>query len=301
MATKTNPIRLPYDPSQLVERLLDQERRLLLLGESGIGKSTLAAKLAAELAEQGRRCFCLSADPGSPAFGVPGAVNLAVWEGQAWQPLEQEAVCSLDSGRFRLPLLLAVATLAQRLPEEVVLIDTPGMVRGLAAAELLQGLLHLLNRPPVLVVARERRRLPQLPLLRVLAEPLHWVQASVQAHSPSRIMRARQRTSLWSAYLSDQHSQVLNLRRLPILGIPPPQRQPQVWPGRQIGLLSDGRTVALGEVIELKGGRLRVQLPGPVAPAQALLIRDAARVEQLLVTSRPSPEGVKRERDLGRP
>ena len=154
MATEYPFVQLPYDPAVLAQRLLPKDGRLLLVGESGAGKSTLAAKLAAVLAEEARTCFCLSVDPGSPAFGVPGAVNLAEWRAGGWQGLDLEAVCSLDAGRFRLPLLTAVRRLLQRVPVGTLLIDTPGLVRGPIAAELLEGLLDVAGAQRVLVVAR---------------------------------------------------------------------------------------------------------------------------------------------------
>lgn len=280
----------PYDPALLAQQLLPGEQQLLLVGASGIGKSTLAAKLAAALAEQGRACFCLSADPGSPAFGAPGAVNLGLWQGRGWQALDLEAVCSLDAGRYRLPLLLATASLAQRVPAGVLLVDTPGMVRGAVAAELLEGLLRLFGQPQVLVLARHRRDLPQLPLLRALAAAVHWVAASPQAADATRQLRAQRRTGLWDSYLEAGKVQTLDLRHLPFLGAPPPLRQPQAWRGRQIGWLRDGRTLALGEVLKLEGRRLRLRLPRDLPPPEALVVRDAVRTDQLLMTRSPQEE-----------
>lgn len=64
------------------------------------------------------RCHRICADPGSPAFGLPGAIALARWQTDNWQVYAYEALCSLDAVRFRLPLVLAVACmLTSRVPE----------------------------------------------------------------------------------------------------------------------------------------------------------------------------------------
>ncbi|HEX5512884.1 MAG TPA: MBL fold metallo-hydrolase [Gammaproteobacteria bacterium] len=284
MATKHPFPQLPYDPAALVQRLLPEGSRLLLVGESGAGKSTLLAKLAAVLAGEARACFCLSADPGSPAFGVPGAVNLAEWRGGGWQALDLEAVCSLDAGRFRLPLLTAVRRLLQRAPVGTLLIDTPGLVRGPIAAELLEGLLDVAAVQRVLVLARQRQALPLVATVRTLAPQAYWLQSPPEAVDPSREIRAQRRTMLWDAYLAGAAIHTIKLQRLPLLGIPP--QDEAAWRGRQVGLLRDGRTIALGEALRARGGVLTLRLPRARLRPEALVVRDAVRAERLLVTGR---------------
>ncbi|MFI0460405.1 MAG: Clp1/GlmU family protein, partial [Candidatus Thiodiazotropha endolucinida] len=65
-------------PESLAELLLARARRVVLVGPPGIGKSTLANALAESLHKAGRPVHCLAADPGMPAFGIPGAVNLGL-------------------------------------------------------------------------------------------------------------------------------------------------------------------------------------------------------------------------------
>lgn len=106
---------IDYAPERIVSTVFARDCRVLLFGETGIGKSTLARLLTMELEKCGRPSFCLSADPGSPAFGIPGAVCLGKWEPEGWQLICFEALCTLDAGRFRLPLVSAVRRLAERL------------------------------------------------------------------------------------------------------------------------------------------------------------------------------------------
>jgi len=65
---------LPADPATLAEAVLDADRRVLLAGPPGVGKSTLVDALASELARAGRICRCLGADPGSPLFAPQDSV-----------------------------------------------------------------------------------------------------------------------------------------------------------------------------------------------------------------------------------
>ncbi|HHO68641.1 MAG TPA: hypothetical protein ENK12_06390, partial [Gammaproteobacteria bacterium] len=118
----------------LIRGPLASDRRVLLLGPPGSGKSTLAGALGAALQAAGRGCLCLGADPGTPGFGPPGAVCLGRWHDGGWQVVALEALCSLDAGRFRLPLVDAVRRLLPPSVNGTLLIDAPGVVRGVAGA-----------------------------------------------------------------------------------------------------------------------------------------------------------------------
>ena len=55
---------------------------------------------------------------------------LGRWEQGRWVLARLEPLCTLDAGRFRLPLVFAIARLARELPpDDVVLVDGPGVVR----------------------------------------------------------------------------------------------------------------------------------------------------------------------------
>ena len=138
--------------TEIISTMMASDRRVLLFGPPGVGKSMLSAQIGTALAGSNRSCCCLSADPGSPAFGIPGTVSLARWDSDTWQVTRFEAVCSLDAGRFRLPLVTAVRHLVQAAPDGVLLIDGPGVVRGIAGRELLQGLVEAAGVEAVLVL-----------------------------------------------------------------------------------------------------------------------------------------------------
>lgn len=258
-------------------------KRVLLWGEMGTGKSTLAVNLTRLRCRQEGCGQVLALDPGTPPFGIPGALSRGWWEGDELKWADCRALCSLDAARFRLPLvqaagrLLADAEAADNTGPLVI--DPPGVVRGVAGAELLVAIITALQVDAVVAVHREDATFP-------LAQELAWLPvhhialpAAPEARRPARGARSQHRTLLWDRYLAQSAQKTYALDRLPVLGTPPPRHLPDAWAGRQTALLdASGRTLGMGEVVDLAGMRLTLRLPRRThaAPA-ALLIRDAGR------------------------
>jgi ribonuclease BN (tRNA processing enzyme) len=272
------PPQLPADAAVLIDTLLASDRRVLLVGQPGVGKSTLVDALAAALARAGRTCRCLGADPGSPLFGVPGAVCLGRREGDAWVLEGLEALCTLDAGRFRLPLVAALRRLARPVDDGVLLVDGPGVVRGVAGAELLPAVVEAARIEVVLVLTRAGRPVPLQQELRALPVEVYALGAAPAASRPGKRTRATWRTGLWDNYLAQAEEHVLDTGQLQFTGTPPPLDAPGSWIGRQVALLDGERTLVLGEVVALEGERLRVCLPSAAGDARTLLVRDAVRL-----------------------
>ena len=272
---------LSPDAASILESVLHQDRRLMVFGAPGVGKSTLVTRLAQQLSIEQRSCYCLSADPGTPLFGIPGAISLGHWQQDHWQLLAQAALCSLDAGRFRLPLISAVQPLLATAIEGTLLVDGPGVVRGVPGRELLQGLVHVTQVDGILVVVPEVSEPPLLDELQAMALALGLeifiVPAAEAAKRPAKRIRARQRTQAWQAYLDGCIEQGFELGQLNILGTPLPTDIHSVWTGRQVALLQQGKTLAMGEVQQLRGDQLILRLPAFVDHADSLLIRDATR------------------------
>ncbi len=257
--------------------------RVLFWGAMGVGKSTMALELARRFYRNNGGGQILSLDPGSPAFGIPGALNMGRWDGETFRWTGCQALCTLDAARFRLPLVQAAGRLLRSAVEAglsgALVIDPPGVVRGVAGAELLTALVKTLRVDAVVALVREGESLP-------LAAELGWLpvrvlqrSASQRAARPSKRERAVRRTRLWDKYLEDSIQETCPFAAATVLGTPPPRHLSDAWIGRQAALLdSQGRTLGMGEVAAIGDGALtlRVTTGGEHAPA-AVLVRDAGR------------------------
>jgi ribonuclease BN (tRNA processing enzyme) len=278
---------LDLEPSLLRARLSGRQR-VLLFGPPGSGKSTLAAKLAALFGHHGEVCACVSGDPGSPAFGVPGAICMGRWTDNGWRCTDVEPLCSLDAGRFRLPLIQALGRLIKRAPRQLILLDGPGVVRGAAGAELLAGIAESVEVDAILALQCRAEASPLEQELRALGLPVLRVRAAAEARRPSKSVRDRRRTALWDKHLEQAVEYRIDLDRVALIGTPPPLDAPWAWNGRQVAFINGERCTAFGEALQLDRSKLRAKLCGDPQSARTLLIRDAARhANGLLSTVEP--------------
>jgi len=288
MSATTPFLLLDRSPQLIMDKVLGAGRRVLFCGQPGIGKSTLTAEVGRAFEDAGIPCVCIGADPGSPGFGLPGAICLGRWDGQGWDLIGLEPLCSLDAARFRLPLISAVGRLAGRLGEEVLLLDAPGVVRGAAGAELLAGLVEAAGIDLVMVLTRDTSVVPLPNELQALGIQVWVLPAAEQACRPSKRQRARRRTSLWQSYLQGAEVHSIELDQMPLVGTPPPLDVLTAWVGRQVALLDRDGVATLGEALGLEGGILQVRMPTPPGEASLLLVRDAQSDNAgLLNTARP--------------
>ncbi len=261
--------------------------RVLLVGAAGTGKSNLAARLAGILAAGGRPVHCVGADPGTPAFGLPGTVGLAQWHEGAWRAGARRPLCSLDAARFRLPLIDAVRRLMPEGMDAYTLVDTPGVVRGAAGAELLEAFAEVTRPHRILVLARNPDEPPLARELAALPTEPWMVEASPAARRPGPAARRRYRTRLWDAYLDQAEVVSVDLNAVAALGTPPPLDAPSAWTGRQVALMHGERLLAMAEVESLSGTTLRVKTPPFPGAVRQLLVRDAQRGKDHLLGTAP--------------
>jgi ribonuclease Z len=269
-----------------IEQLADRLKgyaRVLFWGDMGVGKSTLALELARWFSRHSGGGQILALDPGSPVFGVPGALSRGWWVDDTLQWADSQALCSLDAARFRLPLIVAAGRLLaiaeQATSDTMLLIDPPGVVRGVGGSELLTALITQLGVDAIVAIDREGAPLSPAPELACLSAAVFRVSSPCHARRPPRQERAKHRTRLWDAYLADSAPATFRLEHFALLGTPPPMHLPDAWAGRQAALIdAQGRTLKMGEVTGLADGALTLRLPSGRKPAPGgLLIRDAGR------------------------
>ncbi len=273
-----------HEPKLVAEKLSKAHQRVLLFGEPGIGKSTLTTDLARAVEAAGQSCWCVGADPGSPAFGVPGAVCLGRWQNNRWHLVSMEALCSLNAGRFRLPLVSAVKRLVRQLDRktnrQLLLVDAPGVVRGVAGSELLLGLVEAVSIQTILVLCKDGKELPYADELMSTHAEIHRMQPSPLARHPGRRKRMDQRTNLWNTYFQDAKGMRVDLSQVGLTGTPPPLEAVKAWQGRQVALVKGKTTLAMGEVLKIDNNSLCIRAPIVEKEFDQVVIRDACRSKE---------------------
>ena len=286
----------PYQPTEaeLLDRLCHTDHRVLVVGESGSGKTTLIRRLVTELINRGRDSYCLNCDPGMPGFGVPGTLALARLDGDDWSILASEPLCTLDAGRFRMPLVMAVNRLLARLPRTQqtpetqtapLFLDSPGLVRGVGGAELLQALAATAHIDLCLVLAREGHPLPLYNELASLPARVITITSSPHAYPMPRTQRVLKRSQLWNEHLGKGHAVSLSPEPLTLLGTPPPLDNPRAWRGRQVALFHQGELQTLGEVQKASPTLIQVKAASRPVDVDQLLVRDAVYRDNRLHTA----------------
>ncbi len=173
------------------------------------------------------------------------------------------------------------------------MVDTPGLTRGIAAAELLTGLIHALGIQTVLVLCKKEVPLPCFEELASAPVRVFRVEPSQKAGRLGKKERMIARTRLWDAYLDGAKTLKVAFESLTLTGTPPPREVPDAWLGRQVALMKKNMPVAMGEVVAMDRGKIKILAPGGSASCDGLTVRDACRTGAgFLQTARPVPAGI---------
>ncbi len=271
------------DNISVLPEMLAQYRRIFFWGEMGVGKSTLAVQLLHQFTEKVQNCLLLELDPGAPLFGVPGSISLGKSDQSEIIVEEIRPLCTINGIRFRLPLILEASKLLNnaqgRHGDVPIIIDPPGVIRGVGGAELLMAFAQSLE-PDVFLVLCKGSKIPFADELAALSLPVLIIEPPPEAKKPTKIERARYRTRQWDIFLTRASENVVDLQLLNLIGTVPPLGITQVWPGRQIAFLGKaGEATGMGEILAFAGNILTVkEVRINQAQPESLLIRDAGRL-----------------------
>ncbi|MCC2668023.1 MAG: putative GTPase or GTP-binding protein [Armatimonadetes bacterium] len=230
----------PIEWDEAVQLLAAQSGAVLLVGATDTGKSTLAVAAANEAVRNGRRAAILDADLGQGEVSPPGTLGIIRLE---------EPVASLAELRPRAMAfvgdtspyghLLSIVQGTRRLlthaldrGDEVVYVDSSGLVRGRLAEKLKVAKLNVLDPSLVLVLERkgELERLASL-LAGQTAAPVVRVQSARDVKIKSAVYRRVQRANHFRRHFENARVHELDAGRVRVFdawvytGTPLPARQ----------------------------------------------------------------------------
>ncbi|HEX2560789.1 Clp1/GlmU family protein [Phenylobacterium sp.] len=196
---------VPDDWAALAEDLAGSEwRRLVVLGATDRGKSTLIRVLASRLARQGAELSLLDCDLGQKAAGPPGCVTLADWRG-GFALTALYFVGTTNPVGVMPAVVTGTARLAARASRRL-LVNTSGLVDGPGLA-LKRWKLDVLDPDRIVLLAQPG----ELPGLTALIPPRRLLRLtpSPEARRKGQGRRERARRASFQAALAGAPEQVL--------------------------------------------------------------------------------------------
>lgn len=193
----------PLEWNEAVERLAAETGTVMLVGATDVGKTTLALAAANAAVRAGRHAAILDTDLGQSEVGPPGTLGIVRLE----EPLASTAelrprALAFVGATSPLGHLLAVVQGTRRLVDhalkhrdEVVYVDTSGLVHGRVAEKLKLAKVAVLTPSLVAVVQRPGREIPRLAeLVAGFADaPVIRVESSPEVRKKSSVYRKVQR------------------------------------------------------------------------------------------------------------
>ncbi|NJE77183.1 Clp1/GlmU family protein [Thermococcus sp. ES12] len=207
-ATYTEDV--PPDRFGLLERIMSLGRpaRVMLIGATDSGKTTLLTFLANRLLDEGLKVAVVDSDVGQKGVLPPATVSLAFPEGPFESPGELSAMAhyfigTITPGQYIGEMAVGVKRLTDLASREadVVLIDTTGFVTG-SGIEM-KRLKAELVRPELMVFLERNGELSHLRRLLSPYGEMVTLSVSEKAREHSRGERREVRREKWRAYFSN--------------------------------------------------------------------------------------------------
>jgi polynucleotide 5'-hydroxyl-kinase GRC3/NOL9 len=210
----------------LAARIEAEAGRVVLLGTSDSGKTTLARWLVGQLARGGRRVAILDGDIGQSTVGPPATAGLALVppfsSDPCFAPVALRFIGATSPARQMLPLVVALERLAEQAiaaGAEILLVDTTGLVLGPLGRRLKFYKLDLLA-PRHLVALQRGDELE--PILRLVEGRKGMVlhRLPVSRHAAPRSIEARRayRTGRFADYFRKAGVLEVRLREVAVQG-----------------------------------------------------------------------------------
>ncbi|WP_297499935.1 Clp1/GlmU family protein [Thermococcus sp.] len=224
MNKATYTVEVPPDRVKLVEELSSRAPlKLMIVGDTDSGKTTLATFLANELISLGHSVAIVDADVGQKGILPPATISLAFPE----EPFESFAeltgvahyfIGTVSPSQFAGEMAVGVKRLTDMALREadVVIIDTTGFVSGIGAE--MKRLKAELVRPDVMVLLERRNELGGLAKSLSKYGEVIRLGVSELARVHSREERREVRFSKWRAYFKGASPIEVNLGEIQVTG-----------------------------------------------------------------------------------
>jgi len=189
---------------------------ILVLGDSGTGKTTLARWLLGQLDRGLDRVALVDCDPDQSHVGVPGCLGLALtgpWEA----PAAQWFVGAKEPGARMLQTVTGVVRLAERARRrgaQAVLIDTTGLVEGPEGRTLKVQIAQATGADQVVALERQHELSPLLALLTADGREIRRTRVSKMAREATDEERRTHRRNRFAAHFQDARARFLSPRRI---------------------------------------------------------------------------------------
>lgn len=194
---------------------------VLVLGATDTGKSTFVAELAATLAKE-HQTAVVDTDVGQSHIGPPTCVGWAVCKKgrklEQVRPAGLGFVVDVTPVRHLLQFTAAVATCCEqaRQKADVVIIDTPGFVRGPAAGALWWSVQHIIGAGHIVTLERSAELSDIVAGFAGLRINIQRVQVPEQVPVKTAAERQTYRLQQFEAYLKRARSYDINLGKTPV-------------------------------------------------------------------------------------
>lgn len=222
-------IDIPEGWESAAQEAAQQRGAVMVIGATDVGKSTLVKYLMDYLLKTGMRLALVDCDVGQTTLGPPTTISMAMIDDAAasrgsMRPEKMRFIGSISPAGRILEAVVGAEMMVRRARQSganVILVDTDGMIEGLAAAKLKYNQVALIE--PIIVFALQRGDELE-PLLislgGILKDRLKRLPASPKAQTKTYSQRRERRKRHFLDYFSGARIIKVDLSRTALQGVP---------------------------------------------------------------------------------